>query len=169
MQLIEPSVKLKEQYLQALKEAANETDETQLNKPKEGQAFEQFVQMLRDYAVGKNLPEGWVPDTTLWLVTGEELIGRVSIRHHLTQSLLQKGGHIGYYIRPGKRNRGYGKNILALALPIARSIGLTKVLITCDEDNLASIKIIEANGGILENIIEIKKGQPKTRRYWILL
>jgi predicted acetyltransferase len=87
----------------------------------------------------------------------------------LNDFLLKQNGHIGYFIRPSKRKMGYGKKILQLGLLEAKKMGLPKVLITCDEDHFASQKIIEANGAILENIIETENGKPKTRRYWINL
>src|SRR5260221_7725031 len=99
MRLISPSNQFKEQYLQALEESKNETNGTQLNKPAENQSFEDLVHQLKNYAAGLDLPKGWVPDSVFWLVDKEDFIGRVSIRHELTETLLKKGGHIGYYIR----------------------------------------------------------------------
>jgi predicted acetyltransferase len=169
MKLVLPTIRYKQSYIEALEELKNETGDTILAKPTEGQSFENFVQMLNDNAKGKNLPEGYVPATTFWLIDGDELIGRVQIRHKLNNFLLKTNGHIGYIIRPSKRKMGYGKKILQLGLIEAKKIGLSKALVTCDEDHLASQKIIEANGGILENIIEIEKDKPKTRRYWITI
>ena len=110
-----------------------------------------------------------MPQTTYWLIDNDEFIGRVSIRHTLTESLLKEGGHIGYDIRPSKRNMGYGKRILELSLPKAKELEIDKVLVTCNETNTGSKKIIEANGGILENSIEMGEGKPAKLRYWILL
>ncbi|MEK9134718.1 MAG: GNAT family N-acetyltransferase [Patescibacteria group bacterium] len=169
MQLILPSLKYKASYIEALEESKNETEETQLNKPAENQSFEEFVQQLNDNAKGINLPEGYVPATMLWLIDKNKVIGRVQIRHELNDYLMKYGGHIGYYIRPSKRMMGYGTKILELALVYAEKLGLSKVLITCDDDNFGSRRIIEANGGILENIITVEKGKPKRRRYWITI
>ncbi|OGH91392.1 MAG: hypothetical protein A2479_01625 [Candidatus Magasanikbacteria bacterium RIFOXYC2_FULL_39_8] len=81
------------------------------------------------------------------------------------------GGHIGYSIRPSKRKKGYGTHMLALALKKTKRFGLKKVMITCDEDNVGSRKIIQASGGILEDIIETKLNPDKksTMRWWIRL
>jgi len=95
------------------------------------------------------------------------VIGRVTLRHQLTEWLLKAGGHIGYDIRPSKRRIGYDSQILALVLPKARELGLTRVLVTCDETNIGSMKIIEANGGELEHVLEIAAGQPRVLRCWI--
>jgi predicted acetyltransferase len=106
-------------------------------------------------------PDGRVPQTTLWWVSGNEYLGRISIRHRLTASLREIGGHIGYDIRPSARRRGHATAMLAAALPVARSLGIDAALLTCDEDNIASRKVIEANGGVLED-----KSGGKVR-YWV--
>ena len=61
------------------------------------------------------------------------------------------GGHIGYSIRPSYRRRGYGHRILQLALEKCGDLGMERVLVTCDEDNAASRRIIEANGFVFES------------------
>ena len=125
---------------------------------------------------GEDLPAGYVPATTLWLVDGQKFIGRVNIRHRLTPHLMQFGGHIGYMIRPSEQGKGYGNLQLALALDYCRehlrdAISGGKVLVTCDDDNVRSAKVIEANGGVLENKVEnFESGRTiLTRRYWIEL
>jgi len=167
MRLILPSLVYKKAYLNALEEVKHETGRTQLNKPEVNESFEEFVKRLNDNAKGINLSRGYVPDTMFWLIDKKELIGRVDIRHRLTKSLLRHGGHIGYYICPKKRKMGYGRKILKLSLLKAKRLGLSRVLLTCDDDNIGSRKIIEANGGVLKNIIRPEKDKPKTRRYWI--
>src|SRR5947208_8675631 len=90
---------------------------------------------------------GWVPCTTLWYVEGTEYLGRLAIRHRLTEWLREYGGHIGYDVRPSARRRGHATAMLKTALPIAKRLGIDDVLITCDADNVASRRVIEANGG----------------------
>jgi predicted acetyltransferase len=92
-------------------------------------------------------PAGIVPQTTLWWVDGAEFLGRISIRHHLTEALRQLGGHIGYDIRPTARRRGHASAMLRAALPVAARLGIDPALVTCDVDNVASRRVIEANGG----------------------
>ncbi len=131
--------------------------------------FSLYVEHLLSQAKGKNLPMGYVPQTIYWLIDNDEFIGRVSLRHRLTKSLLQVGGHIGYYIRPTKRQKGYGKKLLELTLIKAKELGLTRVLVTCDERNIGSKKVIEGNGGIFQDSIVIEERKPKTLRYWIIV
>ena len=110
-------------------------------------------------------PAGWVTGTYLWMVDdtadGAEVVGRISLRHALTPWLLEVGGHIGYAVRPSARRRGHATRALALMLPVAAARGLDPVLVTCDEDNVASRKVIEANGGVLEDVRNTKM------RFWI--
>lgn len=87
------------------------------------------------------------------------------MRHYLNERLLQFSGYVGYEIRPSKR-RGYGKLILKLGLEQVRILGIPRVLIICDDD-IGSAKIIEANGGILENIVLLSHHPVATRRYWV--
>ncbi len=168
MKLITPSLKYKQAYMDALVDSKHERSITILEKPAEKESFADFVKRLKDNVYGLSLPPGYVPASTFWLIVGEEVIGRLQIRHELNEHLLKYGGHIGYYIKPSKRRMGYGKEALSLGLIEAGKLGLKKVLVTCDETNIGSRKIIEANGGVLENIIEGESaGQPSKMRYWI--
>src|SRR5579875_2852108 len=105
--------------------------------------------------------EGYVPATTLWWVDGTEYLGRVSIRHRLNPRLLEVSGHIGYDVRPSARRRGHATAMLRAALPVAAALGIDPVLVTCDAGNIGSLKVIEANGGKLEN----RRGTKL--RFWI--
>lgn len=168
MKLELPSVIYKDQYFQALVEGKDEDGDTFLDIPRNDQSFEDFVQMYHDHREGLNLPEGWVPSTMFWLIHNDEFIGRVSIRHSLNDYLYKYGGNIGYYIRASKRKMGYGKKALELALKEAKKLGLSNVLITVDDNNLGSQKIILANGGVFENAVDDEEpNKPKTLRYWI--
>jgi predicted acetyltransferase len=124
--------------------------------------FARYLRELENAARDESpRPDGRVPQTTMWWVSGDEYLGRISIRHRLTASLREIGGHIGYDIRPSARQRGHATAMLAAALPVAHSLRIDPALLTCDEDNLASRKAIEANGGVLED----KSGDKV--RYWV--
>jgi predicted acetyltransferase len=110
-------------------------------------------------------PAGWVTGTYLWMVDdqgrSDEVVGRISLRHALTPWLLEVGGHIGYAVRPSARRRGHATAALGLMLGVAAARGLDPVLVTCDDDNIGSRKVIEANGGVLEDIRNTKM------RFWV--
>jgi predicted acetyltransferase len=97
------------------------------------------------------LPPDLVHQTVLWFVEGDQWLGRLAIRHHLTPPLLELGGHIGYVIRPSARRRGYATQMLTQSLPFAAGLGIDPALLTCDTDNEPSRKVIEAAGGELED------------------
>jgi predicted acetyltransferase len=105
--------------------------------------------------------EGWVLSTTLWYVDGEKYLGRLAIRHTLTPTLLEIGGHIGYDVRRTARRRGHATAMLRDALPETHALGIDPALVTCDTDNVGSRKVIEACGGVLED-----QRQGKLR-YWV--
>jgi predicted acetyltransferase len=153
IQLVEPSVKLEEEFMAMVAEfTANGEHNTRFYNPTAGD-FRKFVQGQLSWKKGENLPDGWVPASTFWLVSDDGVVlGTTSIRYELTEFLRNIGGQIGYNIRPGQRRKGYGTVILALTLQEAKKLGLERVLVTCDEDNVGSMKIIEQNGGKLEDI-----------------
>ena len=103
----------------------------------------------------------FVPSTTLWLVEGDEYLGRVGMRHRLNPDLLERGGHIGYDVRASARRRGYATQMLREAMPVAHALGIDPALVTCDVTNVASRKVIERNGGVLED----RRGEKL--RYWV--
>ena len=106
-------------------------------------------------------PAGHVPCTNLWWVEGDAYLGRIAIRHRLTEGLRRLGGHIGYDVRRSRRREGHATAMLAAALPVAHRLGIDPVLITCDTGNLASRRVIEANGGELENELDGRL------RFWV--
>src|SRR5690606_29502328 len=126
-----------------------------------------FLGRLVAHARGVDLPAGWVPATTFWLLDDEgQVAGMSRLRHRLNETLLNHGGHIGYYVRPGARGRGYGTQILALTLAEGRRLGIQRFLLTVRTKNAASIRVIEANGGVMEDERIDEDGIP-FRRYWI--
>jgi len=129
--------------------------------------FQAWLSRVHDHAEGKNIAEGKVPATFLIAVLGGEIVGRISIRHELNDFLYNFGGHIGYMVRPLHRRKGYATEMLRKALQLTRELGLSRALITCNDDNLGSIAVIESQGGLLENVVD-ENGRA-LRRYWVSL
>jgi len=126
------------------------------------ESFRAFAQEVRAQRLEETpRPEGYVPDTELWWVDGDEFLGRIGIRHRLTPALLETGGHIGYDVRPSARRRGHATAMLREALIVARGLGIETALVTCDVDNIGSRAVIELNGGVLEDEREGKL------RFWV--
>jgi predicted acetyltransferase len=162
VQLIEPDIGWKEEFLAFWEESESAFHEEMTD-------FHAYVQKRIDNKAGRDLPVGWVPWTEYWLVKENRVMGTSSLRHQLTPALEEFGGHIGYVIRPSERRKGYGTEILRLTLQKAAAIHIPQVIITCDDVNLASARIIEVNGGQLKDIIWNEPLKRFTRRYWIHL
>ena len=165
LQLVKPEKKYAESWWQALQEFEAEQVDGFWNIPCRPKSPEEYIQRSEEHSRGKNVPEYWVPSETYWLIDNDIFVGHVNIRYTLNDILKKEGGNIGYAIRPSERRKGYGAEILRRALPKAKEIGLPKVLITCDNTNIASAKIIEKNSGILHDTVETNG--KLVRRYWI--
>jgi len=135
----------------------------------QSKTYGQFLSGCKNNARGKRLPAGYVPNTTYFLMRGgnDKILGRIDIRHRLNDHLRNNpGGHIGYAVAPSERRKGYGTQQLRLALEICKTMGLSPVLVTCLKENIASAKVIQKNGGVLEDERVSKEGKV-FQRYWI--
>lgn len=134
----------------------------------EGMSFQRYLEVLAEQERGVNLPPNHVPSTFLFAFAGTRIVGRVSIRHSLNAFLQRVGGHIGYVVVPEFRRRGYATEMLRRSIEIAREgLVIGRILVTCDDDNIGSIRTIERNGGVLENVVSGPDFKTPKRRYWI--
>jgi predicted acetyltransferase len=130
--------------------------------------FEELIERIELDEKNMLEPTKRVPSTTFILIDEfQEIYGAINIRYFLNEDLFKYNGHIGYGIKPDKRKQGYGKLMLSKVLEVAREHRMNKVLITCNDENTASYKTIEACGGVLEN--KVYKTDGYIRRYWITL
>jgi predicted acetyltransferase len=113
--------------------------------------FPALLKRLDNLARGIDLPEGFVPSSTFWLVHGDELVGVSNLRHCLNDRIREIGGHIGVGIRPSFRGRGLGTLLLGLTITEARQRGIRPIYIHCHKHNTASARMIIGNGGVLES------------------
>lgn len=164
MQLVSPTTDYKIQYLEMLMEWKS-TNENLVPFPLnfDTSNFSDFVNKCNRSKIECN--EGFVHHSTFWLIHNNEVIGVSNLRHYLNDKLLINGGHIGYGIRPSFRRQGHATKILELSLKEAKKIGIEKVLLSCDKDNLGSIKTILNNGGVLWKEYFIT--DVPTQSYWI--
>ena len=116
---------------------------------------------------GKNLPKGYVREDFYLCYDDSGMVGVFSLKFELTDFLLNYGGHIGYAVRPSMRGRGIATEMMRRGLEIASESGFEKVLCVCNEDNLASEKVILKNGGVLENTKYDPDEHVLVKRYWI--
>jgi predicted acetyltransferase len=169
LKLVTPSVQYKDSFLEGLAEFQKEglPWHTELFYDDIASNFETYVRKLKEEVNIRT--ETLVPQTSLWGIHNGEYVGRIAIRHTLNEALRVVGGHIGYDTRPSFRGQGFATEMLKLSLPIAKSLGLQEVLLTTDDTNSASIRVIEKNGGILRETRIIDPKRPAKRYYWIRL
>ena len=133
------------------------------------QTLEGYLQRCIDMTDPGKLQPGYVPQTVFWVIDDDgEAVGMVRVRHYLNERLLEHGGHIGYYICHDQRGRGYGKEALRQALAKLRNVGEKRALLTVDMNNIASIKVIQANGGVHQDTVDDPDGS-RMCRFWIEL
>lgn len=168
--LIDPTSEFRESFLEAMAEFHADQDyplswfvtDVDPEAYTDPAAFEAYVRRVVDERSEEHaFAIGWVPMTTLWWVEDGRFLARLAIRHRLTPALEKAGGHIGYDVRPGARRQGHAKAVLAASLPLAHALGIEEALLTCDETNVGSQRVIEANGGRFADSDGVK------RRYWI--
>ena len=140
--LVPPTTKVKTAYL-----VAEQADSIARGKPTDwlDDASEDFAGFV---AARRGVHQRWgVPATILWYVSGQYYLGTLVIRHELTDELAEVGGHIGYHVVTPWLRQGHATRMLAEGLRRARKLGLDRVLLTCAVDNVASKRVILANGG----------------------
>jgi len=171
-QLTSPHVRFRASFLEAVRENVAEGEffgNTLRNELEvygdtwhEPEGFARYVAAIREEELEEGRrPAGFVPATWYWYVDGDTYLGRIQIRHRLTPSLRELGGHIGYGVRPSARRKGYATAMLQDVLPYARELGLDRVLVTCDTTNTASRKVIDAVVG------EFEDERAGKLRYWV--
>ena len=160
-----------EEYLRSYKEAYDEYVDNGISTyfftdPSSCDIFAKFDR----YRNERDLPPDRVGEDKYWLVDDEKayFIGEIAVRHRLNDALALRGGHIGYGVRYSEWNRGYGTKMLGLALERAKEMHISPVLITCNDDNIASARVMEKNGFILRDTITVSRDGKDllTRRYW---
>lgn len=169
IRLLEPTEEFRDEFLSLLQEHQY-TGENLYNAELARTDFATYVRHLHTQSQGRDLPDGYVPVTTFWLVKDNQIVlGESQLRHSLTPDLEAYWGHISYRIRPIQRRKGYGTLLLKLTLEKARTLNIQRVRLICDKDNIGSARIIERNGGMLSGYgVDFRKGKC-TSQYWIEL
>ncbi|WP_105615813.1 GNAT family N-acetyltransferase [Vallitalea okinawensis] len=160
VRLVEPSILFKDSFLDFVEDVKKTGYESYELYTKAEKDFKEFVTDLINFSKGINIPEDWVPCSSFWLIDRDEVVGVIRIRHRVDNDYLQMIGHIGYEIKSSKRKRGYGSRLLELGLKEAKKLGLEEVLVTCNEDNIGSLRIINKfNGEYKKSFIDDETGK----------
>ena len=168
MELVFPTMAHKDMVL-AYKQEHSDAGEAQIsgsNGLMQATNYEGWLDMVT--RAQTQAPENWVKGMQFLALEDNVLVGMIAVRYTLNDYLFHFGGHIGYGVRPSQRRKGYATQMLALALAHSRAVGLDKVLITCNQDNIGSARTIQKNGGVWENTVVEEDGQ-LLERYWITL
>ncbi|WP_374079805.1 GNAT family N-acetyltransferase [Bdellovibrio bacteriovorus] len=134
---------------------------------KPGMSHAEHLLILKNAKDRNKIPANRVPSTMLYGFVDGEIVGRLSIRHELNDFLKERGGHVGYSVSPRHRQKGYATEIFKQGLQYCKTLGLSKILVTCSDNNVPSWKIIEKFGGSLENRIFDTEKNEFVRRYWV--
>ena len=172
LRIVRPSVEFRETLLHGLRGIPLEAERRQwvylgdaadLSFPERD--FAGYVETLRRFE--HTPPAHFVRGITYWAIVDDRMVGRLGLRLELNDVIARVGGHIGYYVHPDCRRRGYATAMLRLALapPEARAIG--RLLLTCDEHNAASERTILRNGGVFEGVVDAGPDKPRKKRFWI--
>ena len=132
---------------------------------------EEYIKVCEEYENVDKVPLHLVPATQFLFLrrNDNKLLGMIQVRHYFNDYLEKYAGHIGYSIRPSERRKGYAKEMLKMALPFCKEIGIDRVLITCKEENIGSEKTILSNGGVYERTVHEPTENKNLKRFWITL
>lgn len=154
MKLVLPTLQYKQQATEYINEFIAHSSQINgtgsLDWYLENSTYEEWLQKLVSYMDIANVPTGKVPGLTYFCVHDGNIVGMVNLRLALNEHLRTEGGHIGYSVRPTERNKGYATQILQAALEVYGVLGIHNVIITCDKDNIASARVIQKCGGVLD-------------------
>ena len=132
--------------------------------------LQEYLKSCCDMTDESKLASGLVPQTIFWLLDStDKVVGMARVRHRLTERTRINGGHIGFFVHPSHRRKGYGKQLLALSLAELRTMGETEALITVYPENEPSIRIVEANGGQYCDTVFDSRTEHQINRYWVRL
>ncbi len=140
-------------------ECKDESIPISLNK--ENLPFSEFFKKLQLLSSLETCPKGFVPSKYFLIMVDDSIVGEIHLRYMSNDFILNFAGHVGYGIAPWERRKGYATRALKKLMIIAKDMKLERLLLTTDEDNVASQKVIVSCGGRYE-----KSNQGK-RHYWI--
>ena len=170
--LVRPSTEFKDSFLEGFREIAVASERQSWAYLHEDESLELPEHDFGGYVAALLAretvpPRDFVCDTVYWGLSANEIVGRIAVRHELNDFLATLGGHIGYIIRPSQRGKRLAAEMLRQVLLAERAQSIGRLLVTCDEGNIASEKTILKNGGVFESAVEAGPDRPRKKRFWI--
>lgn len=175
MRLVFPTIAYKEKaidYIDEMNEYNSEINGTgSLDSFLEESTYEEWIKKVNADIDIANIEAPRVPALTYFFVREEDdrIVGMINMRLALNDFLRTEGGHIGYSIRPTERNKHYATDMLKEALKVYMTLGVNKVLVSCDKENSASAGVIRNCGGKLEAEFYSETFDETIQRYAISL
>ena len=169
MKLVSPSVEYKDSYIKLVQDFSQSDDQlVPFTLNEDYSDFSALVAKLNGYALGHNIPEGFVAHQSFWLIDENgDVVAISNLRLALTDNLKKIGGHIGYGVKPSERRKGHATTLLSKTLVEAKNHGIREALITVEKSNAASINVIKKNGGVFYSEGPVEDIDGIFQRYWI--
>lgn len=168
MNLVLPCKKYEKGYYELVNSAIKNKDELEMgNAYRNGESYQDMLNRLKDRRNGIGISNRDVPATVYFIIDNHKVVGTIDLRHKLNDNYFSRLGHVAYYIKPEERKKGYATKALSLAMKKYKKHKMKNILITCFEDNYASRKVIEKNGGKFEKTFYDDVTQKYIQRFWI--
>ena len=110
-------------------------------------SYDEFLNIYHDYLEEEH---SIFPTKRYVLDDKGKYIGYVAIRLSKDPNWLKNGSQMFYQIALSERGKGYGNEIIKLALDELNKNGFDIVRVNCNNENLPSKKSIIKNGGIVD-------------------
>lgn len=169
IKLIRPNQKYKKEYFDYLNEVKLSGDISKLGEValKENENFNMMLSRTMSIREDENMLEKHGVRNVFWILYNNEIVGSANVRENLNEKTYYTIGNVGYYIKKSARNNGYATKALKLIKEYYKSIGINRILLMCEEDNIESQKVILNNDGILEKTIKKSNTNNNILCYWI--
>ena len=159
--LIRPTAQLKEQAL-AYRNEHFQNGERIINVSElfdQIESYEEWLSGVTDNTNPETVNKDWVVTDTYFAIreSDDKIIGIIDLRHTLND-YLKDCGNCGYSVRPSERKKGYATEMLRQLLGKAKEVGLTDLQLSVKKKNIASVKVIQKNGGIYERSFPFEDG-----------